>query len=173
MLESRRTTLRQMTELDLALVLSWRNHSQVRNFMICQHEISYTEHAGWFFNAPPHRHLLIFEVDGTPQGFINIERPRAESGFANWGFYKAPDSLKGIGLELGGAGLEYAFQVMKLERINAKVQKFNQRSINLHLRLGFELEGRGKNLISNDGHHDVLQFSLIAEQWLHTNQRRK
>lgn len=68
--------LRPMVSEDLQRVLAWRNHESVRRYMYTQHEIALHEHSQWFERASKdaNRHLLIFEVDGVPFGFINIHR---------------------------------------------------------------------------------------------------
>ena len=64
--------LRRMTHGDLERVLAWRNHQDVRRYMYTQHEISLAEHTSWFERASrdDSRHLLVFEIEGVPLGFI-------------------------------------------------------------------------------------------------------
>src|SRR5690554_7031732 len=66
--------VRKMVETDLALVLSWRNHPDVRKHMYTQHEITLIEHTSWFKSVlyDDGRHLLIYEQNNEPLGFINI-----------------------------------------------------------------------------------------------------
>lgn len=40
--------LRPMTEADLAQVLAWRNHPDIRANMYTQHEITMAEHRAWW-----------------------------------------------------------------------------------------------------------------------------
>ena len=98
--------LRPMTQEDLERVLTWRNHEDVRRYMYTQHEISLAEHTRWFERASqdPSRHLLVFEYNATPLGFINLHQI-APGGVAEWGFYAAPDAIKGTGRQLGRAAL--------------------------------------------------------------------
>src|SRR5690606_7378254 len=75
-----RGVLRRLTADDLPLVLSWRNHPDVRRFMYTRHEISAEEHARWFAEAEadPSRHLLAFAekpaekpaAPAVPRGFV-------------------------------------------------------------------------------------------------------
>ena len=57
--------LRLMRSGDLARVLNWRNHPDVRRFMYTSHEISPEEHEQWFArnSEAPGVWLLIYEVD--------------------------------------------------------------------------------------------------------------
>lgn len=152
-----------MTSDDLERVLEWRNDEQVRRFMYTQHEISLTEHMRWFEGASldDRRHLLVFEINGTPLGFVNINQ--LSIGVADWGFYTAPDAPKGTGRQLGQAALDYAFNHAKLHKICGQAITYNERSVKFHLSLGFQQEGilRDQHF---DGHHyhDVVCFGLLA-----------
>lgn len=159
--------VRPMTEGDLERVLSWRNHPEVRRFMYTQHEISLEEHARWFTRASQdgERHLLIFEIDATPLGFININRI-ASGGIADWGFYVAPDAPKGTGRALGVTALRYAFDSASLHKLCGQALAFNERSIRFHLNLGFQREGvLRQQHFDGQQYHDVVCFGLLASEW--------
>ena len=90
--------IRNMREDDLTAVLEWRNHPEIRRYMYTQQVITYAEHCAWFKSASDntHKHLLIFEIDSLPMGFVNLGSQ--ENGkIADWGFYLAPDAVKGAG----------------------------------------------------------------------------
>jgi UDP-4-amino-4,6-dideoxy-N-acetyl-beta-L-altrosamine N-acetyltransferase len=160
-----------MNQGDMDQVLAWRNHPEVRRFMFSQHEISVEEHAKWFARASqdPARHLLMFEIDTSPLGFINIHQI-ASGGTADWGFYVAPDAAKGTGWALGQAALLYAFEAAGVNKLCGQTLAFNERSIRFHLNLGFQREGvlRQQHF---DGlqYHDVVCFGMLAREWHQTN----
>lgn len=158
--------LRPMMEADLERVLAWRNHPDVRQHMYTQNEISLEEHSRWFkaVSVDPDRHLLILEVDGEPQGYVNFHCDGA--GAAVWGFYLAPNAPKGTGRLLGDAATGYAFGALALERIWGEVLPDNQASQNFHLRYGFVLESIlpdktvGEQKIDN-----VRRYFLTRDAW--------
>ncbi len=156
-----------MSENDLELVLSWRNHPQVRRYMYTQHEISLEEHTRWFDRAKQdsERHLLIFEPGSTPLGFINIHQI-APGGIADWGFYVAPDAPKGTGRSLGNAALQFAFKTLTLHKLCGQALAFNERSIRFHLGQGFQQEGvLRQQHFDGQQYHDVICFGLLASDW--------
>ena len=110
--------LRLMRSGELARVLNWRNHPDVRRFMYTSHEISPEEHEQWFArnNETPGVWLLIYEIDKVPLGFVNISSTRCAE-VADWGFYLAPDSEPGTGRSLGEAALTYAFEELELHKL--------------------------------------------------------
>ncbi len=160
-----------MTAEDLTLVFDWRNHPEVRRFMYTQHLITFNEHTQWFSRASTdaHRHLLIFEKNAVPMGFIQIHQV-AQGGIADWGFYVAPNSPKGTGIALGQAVLGFAFEHAKLHKLCGQVLIHNDKSIRFHLKLGFKQEGvlRQQHF---DGHqfYDVVYFGILAHEWQETS----
>lgn len=158
-------SIRKMTQADLEMVLAWRNHINVRRFMYTQNEISMTEHSRWFecANIDTKRHLLVYQMGDQPLGFINLHEISA-GGIANWGFYVAPNAPRGTGSALGCTVLKYAFHTLNLHKLCGQVIEFNDRSIRLHLKLGFSKEGiLRKHHFDGQIYHDVWCFGLIAE----------
>ena len=159
--------VRPMVASDLERVLAWRNHPEVRRYMYTQHEITLEEHSRWFERATQDRsrHLLIFENDAAPLGFINIHQI-ATGGIADWGFYAAPDAPKGTGRQLGQAALQYAFQGAGLHKLCGQALGYNEKSIQFHLSLGFTQEGILRQQHFDGQHyHDVVCFGLLANEW--------
>ena len=171
MSESTSGGVRTMGEGDLEQVLAWRNHPEVARYMYTQHEISLDEHARWFSRTSqdPNRHLLVFEIDAEPLGFINIHQ-MGSGGVADWGFYVAPDAPKGTGQALGQAAMRYAFEVASLQKLCGQALVFNERSIRFHMKLGFQREGVLRHQhFDGQQYHDVICFGLLANEWHHGN----
>ena len=159
-----------MVHDDLALVLAWRNHPDVRRYMYTQHEISLAEHQRWFESslADPSRRLLIFEQHHEPLGFVNFNETGL-GGIVDWGFYAAPDAPKGSGRQLGYAALKHAFSELKLHKVCGQALAYNERSIQFHQSLGFQQEGilRDQHFDGERSHH-VICFGLLCHEW-HSN----
>lgn len=160
--------LRPMQAHDLERVLAWRNHPEVRRHMYTQRLITLEEHRGWFERASqdPQRHLLIYEQEGEPLGFVNLNVVDVAAGRAEWGFYLAPEAPRGSGQGLGKCTLIYAFTMLKLHKLCGEVLADNTRSQRFHERLGFRREATHRDHF-HDGntYHDVIGFGLLAEEW--------
>lgn len=159
--------VRPMVHADLAHVLAWRNHPQVRRHMYTQHEITLDEHRQWFERAQqdPRKHLLLFEFDLQPLGFINFN-DLAQGGIAEWGFYAAPHAPKGSGRRLGRAALDHAFGSLKFHKVYGQVLASNEGSIGFHRSLGFQQEGILRDHhFDGLGFHDVICFGLLSHEW--------
>jgi UDP-4-amino-4,6-dideoxy-N-acetyl-beta-L-altrosamine N-acetyltransferase len=156
-----------MTQDDLLMVLTWRNHSDVRRFMYSPHEITLTEHREWFARASHDmtRRLLIVEISKQALGFVQFSQV-ADSGTADWGFYVSPEAPKGSGRMLGVAALNYAFDSLNLKKVYGQVISSNQSSIAFHQRMGFALEEvlPDKQLI-NGTYCSLHCFVMLAADW--------
>lgn len=163
-----------MESKDLEQVLAWRNHPEVRRYMLTQHEISLEEHRRWFEKASedPTRYLLVYEQNSTPVGFINIHRI-ATGGIADWGFYAAPDVPKGTGRQLGQTVLQFAFKEAGLHKLCGQALAYNERSIRFHLSLGFKQEGHLREQhFDGQQYHDAVCFGLLANEWQSQNSKQ-
>jgi UDP-2,4-diacetamido-2,4,6-trideoxy-beta-L-altropyranose hydrolase/UDP-4-amino-4,6-dideoxy-N-acetyl-beta-L-altrosamine N-acetyltransferase len=159
---------RPMTHADLEAVLTWRNHPDVRRYMLTQHEITLEEHAAWFERArlDATRCLLIVEEDGKALGFVQFSGVHPE-GVSDWGFYAAPGALRGSGRKLGRAALDYAFNQLALRKVRGQAMSHNEASIRLHEALGFQREGARREQSHDEGqYHELLCYGLSREEWL-------
>ncbi|NUO60441.1 MAG: GNAT family N-acetyltransferase [Hamadaea sp.] len=137
--------LRDATDSDRDLVLTWRNHPEVRKVSFTTHEIRPEEHAGWWAAVAqdPRRRVLIFEWRGTPAGVVSFDaRNAAEEGVV-WGFYLDNETLQAKGellpawVQLESDAVEYAFDVLQAELIGGETLAWNTPVLQLHKRMGF------------------------------------
>lgn len=160
--------LRDMVEDDLPLVLSWRNAEDVRTNMYTNHLISIDEHRRWWElqNANPESRLLIFELDQQPLGVVTFSRYTGANSVAQWAFYSGNRGQRGIGSMMERAALEYAFETLRVRKLECEVLAFNRPVVNFHVKHGFRVEGvlreayeRGGTLI------DVYRLGMLASEW--------
>lgn len=159
--------IRSMTEGDLPMVLAWRNHAEVRRFMLTQQEISLAEHTQWFASARQDstRRLLIVQEHGNPIGYVQF-RGVAVGGIADWGFYAHPDAAKGTGRKIGESALEHAFAHLKLHKVCGQCIPSNQASIRFHERLGFKREAAPPDPKRiNCQYPPLICFGLLVNEW--------
>lgn len=159
--------VRVVADEDLSMLLSWRNHENVRRFMFTQHKISTEEHRNWFAKASidAMRRLLIVEDAFSPLGYVQFNHV-APGGVADWGFYTRPDSPKGSGRKLGQTALSYAFNELKLHKVCGQAIEANPSSIAFHKKLGFAQEGLLRDQLCIEGvYHHLICFGLLAYEW--------
>lgn len=159
--------IRLAGDADLEQMLLWRNHPQVRAYMLKQHEIPLAEHKQWFERSSQDasRRLMIVEEAGAPLGFVSFADADA-GGIATWGFYATPDAAKGAGTKIGSTALAFAFTTLALHKVCGQALAFNEASIRMHQKLGFRQEGvlRQQHKMA-DGYHDIICFGLLKDEW--------
>jgi UDP-4-amino-4,6-dideoxy-N-acetyl-beta-L-altrosamine N-acetyltransferase len=159
--------IRPMISADLEQVLTWRNHSEIRRYMLSPSEILFAHHARWFERVSTDftRHLFIYEENGQSLGFVQFERTGCVE-VSNWGFYAAPDAPKGTGKKLGTVALNYAFSTLGMHKVCGQALAFNEASIGLHSKLGFRQEAvlREQHRVE-DEYYDLLCFGLLCREW--------
>lgn len=156
-----------MAHSDLQTVLSWRNHPEVRRYMLTQHEISMDEHLKWFERSlhDQNRILLMVEEDECAFGFVNFSNV-CQGGVTDWGFYTSPNAPKGSGKKLGKVALGLVFDVFRVHKVNGQAIDFNVSSIHFHRRLGFVQEGVLREQCCIEGtYFDLICFGLLASEW--------
>ena len=160
--------VRLVQHADLPQLRLWRNHPEVRRYMLTQHEISAQEHEQWFERAvaDPCRRLLMVERGTAPLGYVQFSW-NEPGRVADWGFYTVPGASKGSGAALGTAALDYAFDVLGLHKICGQALSFNAASMAFHARLGFVQEGVLRQHGMVDGvYHDMVCYGLLKADWL-------
>lgn len=163
--------VRALTEDDLAMVLAWRNHPEIRRFMFTQHEITLIEHLQWFKKniQDSSRRLLIVQEDSIPIGYVQFNNVQI-GGEADWGFYLRPNVANGTGWKLGSAALEHAFIDLKLNKVCGQAIESNYKSIRFHERLGFKRDKERiyfKEVVNEL--KNIVCFEIHFDEWKSLN----
>lgn len=88
---------------------------------------------------------------GTFKYAIIIKRPY-------WGNGYGPDAIKIL--------LRYYFRERRYQKCTVLIYSFNQRSLHLHQKLGFQLEGRLRRMAyTNGNYYDEIYYGLTAEEF--------
>lgn len=164
-----RCSLREMTEADLQLVLSWRNADHVRRFMFTDRIITGAEHRSWWERTSTDastRHY-IFELDGIPCGVVNVTGIDPVDGTASWGLYLAEkDAEPGTGSAMAWLALSEVFGPLGVRTLLCEAFAFNETALALYDKLGFRRESGGVAHRLHGGKlEDVVELALFADEW--------
>ena len=83
--------------------------------------------------------MFIYE-EAEPCGIAQLDLVSADRKSFEWGFYKAPSAPQGVGERMLRELLHHVFQFIGAQEVIGKVLTFNTASMNLHRKLGFELQ---------------------------------
>ena len=159
--------IRPMNLEDLLIVLSWRNHPEIRRYMFTQHSITADEHREWFLTRrnDATRRLMIVEDSESSIGFAQFNNV-VEGGSTDWGFYAKPNAPRGVGRSFGATLLKFAFQELKVHKVCGQAIDCNTKSIEFHKRLGFSREGELRDhVLINGRYHSVFCFGILENEW--------
>ena len=114
---------------------------------------------------------MIETLDGAPAGTINTHSCDPRHGTFGYGLAIAPEHWRrGFASEAICLVLAYYFRELRYQKATAHVYAFNEASIRLHEKLGFQLEGQLRRMVFTDGaYHDELVFGVTAEEFAHAH----
>ncbi|MGK5444352.1 GNAT family N-acetyltransferase [Micromonospora sp. URMC 105] len=160
--------LREATEDDVNLMLSWRNQETNRQVSKNSHEITAAEHAAWWsrVRADPGRRVLVYVHDGRPCGVVTffdlrLDGPRTGS----WGFYLDAEGLAERGetlpvwLAVMRAAVDHAFDELRLDRLDGEVLADNIVVRRMNRRFRF-VEGTEERQVHDGREIGVVPISL-------------
>ena len=111
--------------------------------------------------------LAVATFDGELVGAINSSDCNPQSGNFEYGVsIFAEHRRNGFALDAVRILLRYYFEERRYHRATARVYSFNEASIDLQQRLGFQPEGRQREMVFTQGvRHDVLLFGITAHEF--------
>lgn len=114
---------------------------------------------------------VIETLQGEPVGTINTHGCNRQSGTFSYGLAIHRDHWrKGYGSEAIQIVLRYFFEELRYQKVTVTVFEFNQASIELHEKLGFQHEGRMRRTVFTGGkHYDEIIMGLTVEEFAAQN----
>jgi RimJ/RimL family protein N-acetyltransferase len=109
----------------------------------------------------------IESLAGELVGTLNTHSCNPRNGTFYYGIaILPPHQRKGYASDAIKLLLRYYFHERRYQKVNATVYSFNEPSMRLHQRLGFQQEGCLRNMIYTDGQfHDELIFGLTVNEF--------
>lgn len=112
--------------------------------------------------------FAIESQEGELVGTLNTHECDRRQGTFSYGVAIGADYRRqGYAAEAITLVLRYFFRERGYQKVTVHVYDFNEPSIRLHERLGFQREGRLRRMIYTDGtYHDDLLYGLTAEEFV-------
>ena len=104
-----------------------------------------------------------------PIGTVGLDNINSKDHHAEFGIAIGEKDYwsNGYGTEAARLIIRYGFEQLNLHRINSFAISFKERSLRLHLRVGFKEEGRQREAVFKNGdYHDHVMFGLLKNEWL-------
>lgn len=162
----RQVYLRPITnsDEDTANIVRWRNSEVVRPFFIYQKPFTVEGHKKWLeneiFSGKGFQFIVHRLEDNKPIGCTYLRDYDPECRKAEYGVFIGEESEKGkgIGTEILGLTMEFAFRELKLHKLFARAFSNNPASICSFLKNGFEQEAYLKDEVFVNGEYRDVVF---------------
>jgi RimJ/RimL family protein N-acetyltransferase len=111
--------------------------------------------------------FVVETLEGEPVGFAEIHERNAQAGTFNLAarIYR-PYWRRGYASEVLILLMRYGFHELRYQKANSATVDCNEPSIKMHIKLGFELEGRvRRNVFTGGEYHDEVWFGMTREEF--------
>lgn len=153
---------------DTGNIIRWRNSDVVRPYFIYQKPFTIEGHRNWLKNeifAGKGFQFIVCRVeDGKPIGCTYLRDYDAYARKAEYGMYigEQIEKGKGVGTEILGLTLEFAFGTLKLHKVFSRIFADNPASIHSVSNNGFEQEAYLKDEeFVNGEYRDIVILAKI------------
>jgi RimJ/RimL family protein N-acetyltransferase len=111
--------------------------------------------------------LMIENLEGLCVGTINSHTCNPRVGTFQYGIYVAVEHQhKGFATEAIRLLLTYFFHELRYQKVNVTIHAFNEGSLVLHKKLGFQEEGRLRRMVFAKGEfHDEVILGMTTEEF--------
>ncbi|MFH1575749.1 MAG: GNAT family protein [Candidatus Nealsonbacteria bacterium] len=178
MLKGKKVLLRPVRKSDVSLFLKWFNDQEVTQYLLMYLPITEIDEEKWIEKLSTERAGadVIFVIEAitgadketVPIGTCGLQNIRPKDRDADLGIAIGEKDYweKGYGTETMALLIKYGFEQLNLHRISSRAIEFNERSRNLHKKLGFRQEGRfRKAMFRNNRYWDHILFGLLRKEW--------
>jgi len=171
------TTLRQITENDLEMIMNWRISESVTRFMNTDPKLTLEGQREWFASLKSNnkaRHWII-EVDGNPAGLINLIDTDWENGTTSWGYYIGEEKLRSLKLaiSLEMSLYDYCFDVLGFKEVHNEVFKLNEGVWKLHIACGNRIVKEVRGEVEKEGiSYDIIHLSIERDEWYELRKKK-
>ncbi len=176
MLKGKRIILKAVRRADLAKILEWFNDAEVIQYLTLYLPMTEKGEEKWLEDISTTRKnsdvvFLMEVVRGkrvTSIGTCGLHRINWKDRDAEFGIAIGEKKFwsNGYGTEATKLILGYAFNHLNLHRVSSGAYDFNERSIKMHLKIGFREEGRVRQSIFKNGQYrDKVLFGILRGEW--------
>ncbi|EGQ27056.1 GCN5-related N-acetyltransferase [Sporosarcina newyorkensis 2681] len=166
----------RIKEEHLQQLLDWRTSEAVTRFMYTDIEYSMSNQKKWFesIQTDDNGQYWLMENRGELVGFISITDIDWQFKCGSWNFYIGDPKYTMIAGLLGAYMYNYAFTVLKFEKLTGEVMEINEGVRTLHQKLGAREVGVFEHHIVKHGvWHNVYVFEMTKARWHEVGQKFK
>jgi RimJ/RimL family protein N-acetyltransferase len=175
MLQGKKVVLRAIERRDIETLRQWLNDPEVNQYLLVYAPLSEIVEEKWYEKTAQSNTQLVMAIESSdlknPRQLIGncgLHDIRWKDRTATFGIFIGDKSFwsNGYGTEAASLLIQFGFEQLNFHRINSSVLGFNKRSLRMHQKLGFQIEGRQRQKIFKNGeYHDEIILGLLREEW--------
>ena len=150
---------------DAKKILDWRTSEHITKFSNSDMKYDIEGHTRWLsskFNKPDSYHWIV-QFRGKDVGYLNFMEWNAKKKTTEWGFYVGEEDALGVGYLVAPYFYNFAFDVLRVEKVLGRVWYNNTRTIDFHLKQGSRFDPKRDFVITKNG-KDILFVCLSLDQ---------
>ena len=156
---------RETKVTDAKKILGWRISDRVTKYMKTDIKNDLDLQIKWLrhsFTKPNYYHWII-QHHGNDIGLLYFSDWEPENATTSWGFYIGEEKALGLGGLVAPYFHNFAFEVLKVQRVLAECFYNNTVMIDLHLKEGYKFDLNRNHLIKKNG-NEVLVICMSLEK---------
>lgn len=165
--------LNRIQRADCATIARWSDDMEYQRLLRRSEVFPGTaeEFEGWIFSRRDedgYMAAIRTLADDTLIGMLEINRVMRQARHCMFWIGIGEPTYRGSGYGSDAIRilLRFAFQEMNLNRVGLEVMSYNTRAIATYERLGFQHEGRQREMVFRDGvYYDILLMSILHREW--------
>jgi len=165
-----RVVLRPLEREHLERCVKWFNDRDVTYYLGREQPLTMAEEERWFaeYRSKVDEEIYAIEVDGNHVGNIGLHGIDRANRKANLGIVIGEKDYwsKGLGTDAMRTVLRYAFEQLRLHKVNLDVIDYNARAIHVYERCGFVKEGvRREELWKRGRFVNLVRMSILENEF--------
>ncbi len=165
-----RVVLRPLEKEHLARCVKWFNDPDVTYFLGREEPLTMAEEERWFseYRSKVDEEIYAIEVDGNHIGNVGLHGIDRANRKASLGIVIGEKEYwsRGLGTDAMDTVLRYAFDRLRLHKVNLDVIDYNERAIRVYERFGFVREGVRRDELWKRGRFvNLVRMSLLESEF--------
>jgi UDP-4-amino-4,6-dideoxy-N-acetyl-beta-L-altrosamine N-acetyltransferase len=163
-------------DVDLELVLSWRTHPSITQYMYTDISPDMEEQRKWhqWISSNAACRYWLIHYQEKPIGVIGLTDIDAKHKRCSLTYYIGDETFRGIGGIIPPYVYNYVFTVLQFKKVIAEVMEGNEKVMKLHQLHGYRQVGIYKeHIYKYDRYHDVTVLELLDTEWQRIGKRYK